>query len=367
VLRRAPFGIPKPEQVPELVELVTGRPVEPAHPAAFRDAVAAHRVTGFADSAIKAGRLLVPEETARQLRDAHAFASLRAGLLRRELGAIVPRLADACGTEPLVFKGPAVAESLYEPRTLRPFTDLDLLVPRARIGAATEALGAIGYWPNLHLRPGFGERYRHDVHLSRRHGRQLVGIDLHWRVSDDPLGTQLDYEGIEPARLRIDGVEVACPNPADHLIVLAIHFLGDRQRRLLWIEDIRRAALAADDRQWNLAFERADRRGLSWVLNRALDYAAHHLGLERERPASSGTPPPWGPLRAVEAYDFAVAWDVGHLTSIPWRERPGYLRAMLLPTREGLRGAAADPDTPIWRLALSRAGRAFAGIRPWSR
>ena len=154
-----------------------------------------------------------------------------------------------------------------------------------------------------------------------------------------------------------------CPSPAEQLIVLAIHFLGDRQRRLLWIEDLRRAALAADEEQWRLAFERAERRGLSWVLNRALDYADHHLDLERERPAPPGPPPPWGPLRATEAYEFAVAWDVGHLTSIPWRERAGYLRALLLPTKEGLRGAAADPDTPIWRLALQRARRAFAGIR----
>jgi hypothetical protein len=283
------------------------------------------------------------------------------------LATVVPRLADACGAEPLVIKGPAVSEILYEPRTLRPFADLDLLVPRSGVGAAAEALRADGYWPNLHLRPGFGERYRHDVHLSRRHGEHLLGIDLHWRVSDDPLGEQLTHERIESARLRIDGVEVGCPSPAEHLLVLAVHFLSDRQRRLLWIEDLRRAALAADEEQWSLAFERADRRSLSWVLNRALDYAAHHLGLERERPVLPGPPPPWGPMRALERYEFGVAWDVGHLTSIPWRERPGYLRAMVLPTREGLRGAAADPDTPLWRLALQRARRGFAGISPRSR
>ena len=362
MLRRPPFGIPKAGQVPAVAELLTGRGVKPADPAAFRDAVVAHRVTGFADAAIEAGRLRIPDETARELRDAHAFTTLRSGLLRRELVAIAPRLTDACGTEPLVLKGPAVAETLYEPRTLRPFTDLDLLVPRSTIEAASEALGAAGYRPNLHLRPGFAERYRHDVHLSRRQGKRSLGIDLHWRVSDDPLGTQLNHERLESARVRIDGVDVACPSRADHLLVLAVHFLGDRQRRLLWIEDIRRAALAADEEQWALAFERADRRGLSWVLNRALDYAAHHLGLERERPAPPGPRPAWGPLRATEAYQFAVAWDVGLLTSIPWRERPGYLRALVLPTRDGLRGAAADRDTPIWRLALRRARRAFAGI-----
>jgi Uncharacterised nucleotidyltransferase len=367
VLRRAPFGIPKREQVPELVDLISGRPVEPADPATFLDAVVAHRVTGFADSAIEAGRLLVPRDTARHLRDAHAVASLRSSLHRRELATIVPRIADACGTQPLVFKGPAVAEVLYEPRTLRPFSDLDLLVPRAGAEAATEALRAVGYWPNLHLRPGFGERYRHDIHLSRHHGKHQLGIDLHWRISDDPVGEQLRHERIEPVGLRIDGLEIARPSPAEHLIVLATHFLSDRHRRLLWIEDLRRAALAVDEEQWNLAFERANRRGLCWVLNRALDYAAHHLGLERERPGPPGPPPPWGPIRALEAYEFWVAWDVGHLTSIPWRERPGYLRAMLLPTREGLHGAAADPDTPVWRLALRRARRAFAGIGPGSR
>jgi hypothetical protein len=345
-----------------LVALLTGGHAEPDDSAAFREAVVAHRLTGFAEDAIEAGRLVVPDETARELRDAHAFASLRSGLLRRELIAIAPLLADVCGIEPLVLKGPAVAETLYKPRTLRPFADLDLLVPRSKLKAASEALGAFGYQPHLFLRPGFGERYRHDIHLTRRQGKHHLGIELHWRVSDDPLGTQLAHERIESARIRIDGVGLACPSPAEQLLVLAVHFLCDRQRRLLWIEDLRRAALVADDEQWKVAFERADRRGLSWVLHRALDYATHHLGLERERPAPPGPPPAWGPLGAIEAYQFAVAGDIGLLTSIPWRERPGYLRALLLPTREGLRGAAVDPDAPIWRLALRRARRAFAGI-----
>jgi hypothetical protein len=367
VLRRPPYGIPYPGQVPLLVDLLAGRQVEPSDPDRFRDAVVAHRVTGFAESAIESGRLLVPDEIAGQLRDAHTVATLRSSLLRRELTTVAPRLADACGTEPLAFKGPVVSELMYEPRTLRPYADLDLLVPSSRLEAAAEALVAGGYRRDLHLRPGFAERYRHDLHLSRQDGKLQLGIDLHWRISDDALGTQLAHEGIESDRIAIDGVEVGCPSPADHLLILAVHFVGDRQRRLLWIEDIRRTALAADDRQWEAAFERADTRGLSWVLNRALDYAAHHLGLERERPLPPGAPPAWGPLRAIEAYDFAAAWDLGHLTSMPWRERPGYVRAIVLPTREGLRGSAADPDTPIWRLALRRARRAFGTAFPGGR
>jgi hypothetical protein len=367
VLRRPPYGIPYPGQVPLLVDLLADRRVEPAEPDRFRDAVVAHRLTGFAESAIESGRLQVPDQIAGQLRDAHTVATLRSGLLRCELTTIAPLLADACGVEPIAFKGPVVSELLYEPRTLRPYADLDLLFPASRLEAATDALVAAGYRRDLHLRPGFAERYRHDLHLSRHQGKLQLGIDLHWRITDDNVGVQLAYERIEPDRIAIDGVEVGCPDPADHLLMLALHFVGDRQRRLLWIEDIRRTALAADDRQWQTAFERAESRGLSWVLNRALDYAAHHLGLERERPMPAGPPPAWGPLRAIEAYDFAAAWDLGHLTSIPWSERPGYLRAIVLPSREGLRGAAADPDTPIWRLALRRARRAFADVRPGRR
>src|SRR4029079_9134698 len=189
------------------------------------------------------------------------------------------------------FKGPVVSELLYEPRTLRPYSDLDLLVPASKLGAATEALIRAGYRPHLHLRPGFAERYHHHVHLTRPHGKLVLGIDLHWRVSDDPLAAELHHDRMESEHSRIDGVEFGCPSPSEHLLVLATHFLADRLRRLLWIEDLRRAALAPDAEQWSLACERADRRGLSWVLNRALDYAAHHLGLERERPAPPGPLP----------------------------------------------------------------------------
>jgi len=367
MLRRPLFGIPWPGQLPDLRDLLRGKPVAPDDPAEFRDAAIAHRLTGFADAAIRTGRLRLPDPFARQLQDAHAVAAVRSAMLRRELLRIAPPLAEGCGAEPLVIKGPAVAEALYEPRTLRPFADLDLLVPRSKLEAAVDTLARLGYRANLHLRPGFAERYRHDIHFSRRQGDRTLGIDLHWRISDDPLGTELAHDRIEVAPLEIDGARMASPGPADRLLVLSTHFLTDRLRRLLWIEDVRRAALAADESQWLETFERADEKGLSWVLHRALDYAAHHLGLARERPRPPEPPPAWGPLRAIERFQFAAAWDLGHLTSIPWRERPGYLRATLLPSREGLRGAAADPEGPTWRLALGRMRRAFRSARTGSR
>jgi hypothetical protein len=124
----------------------------------------------------------------------------------------------------------------------------------------------------------------------------------------------------------------------------------------------------AGDEQWRGAFAVADELGLSWALHRGLDYCAHHLGFGRPRPTRPGPPPPWGPLRAVESLDVRASPHIGRLVSLGWRERPAYLRAVLVPTREGLRGTVGRTgDEPTWRLLARHARQTVLGLASQSR
>jgi hypothetical protein len=159
-------------------------------------------------------------------------------------------------------------------------------------------------------------------------------------------------------------IPVHYPAPGDQLLVCAMHLLSDRLKRLAWIEDVRRVSLALDERAWVASFERARELGLLWVLNRALDYARHHLGYSRERPLGPGQPPAWGPLRAVEELDFRASLHLGRLAALPWRERPRYLGQVLVPSRAGLEGTVGGDGAGRLRLAARHLTRAVRGLSP---
>jgi hypothetical protein len=120
---------------------------------------------------------------------------------------------------------------------------------------------------------------------------------------------------------------VAVPRPEEEVLVLAVHLLHERYKRLLWVNDISLAARQASEEEWLGAFEVARELGLGWVLDRGLDYAAEHMALHRERPWRPSGPVPWGPLRANERFEGWVGTQLGRLALGGWLEPDGYLRS----------------------------------------
>ena len=363
MLRRTPFALPQDEQLPALIALLQkSEPVAAEDPAGLVDAAVAHRVVGAAVRALDTKRLVLPATQEQALRDAEMVGALRSALMRRELDLIAEPLSGALETPPIVLKGPAIADRFYPDPRLRSFADLDLLVPRTRLDEAVAALEGLGYEERVELREGFGAIHGHDVHVSRKIGRHRADVELHWRVGDDVLGKVLTHETLLDASVA-SGV-CRYPGPADQLLVCSMHLLSDRLKRLAWIEDLRRVSRALDEDAWREVFERARGLGLLWVLNSALDYAAHHLDYRRWRPLPAGEPPPWGPLRAVEELDLRASLHLGRLAALPWRRRPGYLRDVLIPTRAGLRGTVGTDGAGQVRLALRHLSRAVRGLTP---
>jgi hypothetical protein len=363
-LRRRPYALPDPDQLPGLVAVLLGRPFEPAEPLAFVEAAIGHRVVGACAGAAADGHLGLSDPAASALRDAHTVSVLRATLMRRELPRVAEALSNACGAAPIVLKGAAIADRFYDPASLRSFADLDLLVPAAVLRNAVDALAADGYREKVELRSGFAARHGHDIHVAKPVGRRTADVELHWKVGDDPIGDALSHAALAPHAVpAADAAEALYPSRQDQLIVCSMHLLSDRLKRLCWVEDVRRIALALDDREWHGSFGRARDLGLLWVLNTALDYAAHHLELERPRPLGPGEPPPWGPLLAVEQLDMRASLHVGRLAALPWRDRPRYLRDVLLPSRQGLEGTVGGDGAGRIRLAGRHAGRAIRSLR----
>jgi hypothetical protein len=364
MFRREPLSMPFADQLDELRRVVTsdGR-VEPATPARFLEAAADHRVVGACVLALEEERLALRDEDARLLRDSHAVAALSTALARRELPAAAAAIERATSAPAIVLKGPAISDRLYPDPALRPFNDLDLLVDREALDDAKGALSAIGYEERIEYRPGFGTTHGHTTDMVRAVGRRSVHIEAHWRVSDDRLGESISHASLSARAEEVPEISGAVfPALPDQLLVCALHLMSHREKRLAWLEDIRRLHLAMDAETWDAAFGRAQELGLLWVLNHALDYVERYLALSAPRPIPAGEPPPFGPIRAVEELDLQASVNIGRLAALPWRQRPALVRDILVPSREGLDGLVGGDGAGRLRMLARHAALIARGI-----
>lgn len=152
--------------------------------------------------------------------DAMRQARLRALALDTTLRRIVQALEDS-GIPALPLKGTMLADRVHGDPGLRPTTDVDVLVPRAHIGAAVETLRALGYaapedpvWiqglPELH-------------YTFLDSGAVPIRAELHWRVHWSESGFSDELLGASAK--APDGLRRA--EPAHELALLLLIFARD--------------------------------------------------------------------------------------------------------------------------------------------
>jgi Uncharacterised nucleotidyltransferase len=147
---------------------------------------------------------------------------------------------DDAGVEYRVFKGVALANTVYVDPALRVFADVDVLVPTPDFGRAARvlefALGARRALPEL--RPGFDARFGKEAMLRTVNGLEL---DLHRTFVDGGFGLRIDLDDLfaSPRRFALGSREVATLLPA-HLLLSSCYAaaLGDWPPRLASQRDV---------------------------------------------------------------------------------------------------------------------------------
>ncbi|NLF32002.1 MAG: nucleotidyltransferase family protein [Planctomycetes bacterium] len=173
------------------------------------------RAMGLGGEALTPGRRRLLERTALSLR------------LRGQLAEILPAMASE-GVAPIILKGPTFADRLYGEPSLRPFTDLDLLVARDAWPAADRAMASLGYRPGheagrKHAGAYGEETYRRDASAG--------AVELHWNLVNSPAlrpGLSVTWEDLG------GGGELS---PEALLTVAAVHGAASHQfdrLGLLW-------------------------------------------------------------------------------------------------------------------------------------
>lgn len=231
---------------------------------------------------------------------------------------------SAEGIQTIVLKGAALAVTVYARPALRPFGDIDLLVPSADGPRARAVVERLGWVPVRRVPPG-----------ARGAGTSLnytdaqgVDVDLHWAALAECTAPGADDGFWARAReARLGDAPVRVLSPEDQLLHVLVH--GQRQQVIPtghWMADAISLLRSSGDRfDWTACVAEARSRSLSLQLRKAVDEVAAaggHAWTGPSGPALAGTRARWWEAPELRAkshashpgliVEAACAW---------WRER----------------------------------------------
>ena len=320
------------------------------------DAVMAHGLAGLFSASAAAGMVDIDAEMAGRLQRQLDAEAVRAVQLEGELIRLAPAL-EHLGA--VVLKGAVLAHAAYPDPLLRPFTDLDLLVPGDRVVHAISVFATYGYERTRpEPAPGYDARVGKAVTLQHPGG---VVIDLHRTLAAGNAGEGIDVDELLAARrpVPVGSHTVPAPSWEAHLVECALHaVVGDGLARPLSLRDIAEVAhhpsldpgAAAElALRWHVAELvglglRAARDGLGLELPNALAALAHRADM---------TVPASEPARSARS-------RLDELRSGDLRRRATLARSLVAPSAEFLRWAHGDAPLPRlygrrWRSLYQRA------------
>ncbi len=273
-------------------ELAPGPPVDAPVWAELVEVAERHKLAPLLYAALKArGRQEEPPAAvAERLRLAFIRTNVANWLAYVELGRLLAQF-EREQIPAVLLKGCALAVMLYGDPSLRPFGDLDLLIPHEAIVRARAVLEAQGYFSAPEMGSGYQQSFASEGDFARR-GRQPAQVDLHWHLLE--IGyyrarIPIEWFWARTVELRVEGQRALALAPEAELLYLAAHFvLHHHAERLIWSYDL--ALLLSRDREqmdWTEVVNAAAEFGLVQPLQTALAHVAECWGVTPPAPASA--------------------------------------------------------------------------------
>lgn len=207
--------------------------------------------------------LSIDPHALQKLRDIYRQATLLAMQRAGELCRLLDALASA-GICPVVFKGAALAHTLYPSAACRPMGDIDLWVTHDEMPAAIAALEDLGYHFREKQHRPHALTQTTDGEVQMLPGQTGQGlVELHWGVfSGEWLAhtAQVDRTGIRSRLIegRLLDRKVLLLSPEDALIQLAVHISINHQMSVNALRSLTDIALmAGQPMDWNVVRQRA--------------------------------------------------------------------------------------------------------------
>lgn len=342
---------------------IDGAPVAPGDPRAWDDELEVllrHRLSGLALAHAERHGVRLSPDTRSSLHEAHLRNVARA-LTVESTAVKVLDVLEPRSIPYVVTKGPGVALTYPEP-SLRPYGDIDVLVPPDRFQDAMRALASIGfeeYFGTGEPRAYFDGFCREGVNLIRPDGGS---IDLHHRIPPWVWGERLAFPRLFARSRRIDvaGGRIRTLDPTHNVLVAALHVISDRRdqpgSKLITWRDVVSLARACDPER---VVAEARRVELDWYLAFILrqvprSVRPEHLvdRLGRPHPSSGDA----FRLRRLLPPALGSRHQIAQVFRLPAPNAMAFLGGYIVPSRDFLRKRYGRDGGYVrwWREATGR-------------
>jgi hypothetical protein len=215
-----------------------------------------------------------------------AIASAMWELRHQQVMAEMLAALAAIGVQPVLFKGTALAYSLYPGPALRTRGDTDLVIPPHERPRVLEALASLGFARVLEM----GELASNQACMTRVvPGGGEHTLDLHWKISNSEVLSRLfGYDELLRAAAPLPALspEALAAGPVHALLIACMHRARHKQApyvvngvayysgdRLIWLYDIHLLAASFAAAQWDEFLGLATQKGLRAVCLEGINQA----------------------------------------------------------------------------------------------
>ena len=205
-------------------------------------------------------------------------------LKQRELSRLFNAL-DNSDLKSVLFKGSALAYSIYPKPWLRPRSDSDVFIQPSDRKKFELVLAQHGYQKHFAIQGNYVS-YQ-DTYSKALAGESSLNIDLHWRINNRQMFRQTfsveelinrgnTLEQFEQATLN---APINIPGNIDSLLIASLHRAGhhNKEERLAWIYDIHLLASSLNNEQWQDLCNRAIAKKIAAITLNALETAQRYF------------------------------------------------------------------------------------------
>jgi hypothetical protein len=194
-------------------------------------------------------------EFQRRLR-AHALRSMQ---LTTQLFQILDLLKGE-GIRALAFKGPVLAQQLYDQPFRREFVDLDILVPAEAVGRIIALLGADGFEAQFGLTPGQLTRFQKNwCEMALYNRARNIIVDIHWRLfpPDYSFSPAAETAWEATGKVFIAQRPITTFSIENQLLFACLHQAKHNWSRLGWVMDLAALVKQSPHMNWKEVQHRA--------------------------------------------------------------------------------------------------------------
>lgn len=170
-------------------------------------------------------------------------------------------LFDSNGVSALAFKGPVLAEELYGNLALRPFLDLDLILPHREVPRAVQLMLSHDFAPEpgsaILLGPNAMDTAGQFAFLSND-GTALVEFHSEVTLRHFPRRPNVDFFFASSRFVSLAGRRVRTLDPTSLVLSLCVHGAKDFWAQLKWVVDLAEFLRVHAALEWGEVLRRAE-------------------------------------------------------------------------------------------------------------